>query len=89
MSYELIALTMFVSMMARLLAGQRVFGTIGFVAVVSALFLWGGGGSELAFSAAMKVMKWYPPLTLPLFIFWTVILASPLANSAISLINIW
>ena len=69
MSYELIALLMFASMMLMLLTGQRVFGAIGFVAVVGALALWGTGGSELAFASAMKLMKWYPLLTLPLFIY--------------------
>ena len=39
MSHELIALLMFSSMMVMLLTGQRVFGAIGFVAVVSALAL--------------------------------------------------
>jgi hypothetical protein len=52
MSYEMIALVMFAAMMLMLLTGQRVFGAIGIVAVVSALFLWGDGGSQLAFSAA-------------------------------------
>jgi tripartite ATP-independent transporter DctM subunit len=69
MSYDMIALLMFSTMMLMLLTGQRVFGAIGFVAVVAALLLWGDGGSELAFSAAMKLMKWYPLLTLPLFIY--------------------
>ena len=36
MSYELIATLMFSSMMLMLLTGQRVFGAIGFVAVVAA-----------------------------------------------------
>ena len=40
MSYELIALLMFSSMMLMLLTGQRVFAAIGFVAVVAALLLW-------------------------------------------------
>jgi hypothetical protein len=47
MSYEAIALLMFSSMMLMLLTGQRVFGAIGFIAVVSAFFLYGTGGSEL------------------------------------------
>ena len=75
MSYELIALMMFSAMMVMLLTGQRVFGAIGFVAVASALALWGTGGSELGFSSAMKLMKWYPLLTLPLFIFMGYILS--------------
>jgi len=70
MSYELIALTMFASMMLMLMTGQRVFAAIGFVAVVAALALWGDkGGFDLAFASAMKLMKWYPLLTLPMFIF--------------------
>lgn len=43
MSYELIATLMFSTMMLMLLTGQRVFGAIGFVAVVAALLLWGTG----------------------------------------------
>ena len=61
MSYEMIAMLMFSSMMLMLLTGQRVFGAIGFVAVVSALLLWGQrGGYERGFSAAMQRMKWSP-----------------------------
>ena len=37
MSYELIAILMFSSMMLMLMTGQRVFGAIGFIAVVAAL----------------------------------------------------
>jgi len=45
-----IALFMFASMMLMLLTGQRVFGAIGFVAVVAALTLWGtGAGSTSRF----------------------------------------
>ena len=61
MPYEMIAALMFSTMMLMLLTGQRVFGAIGFVAVVAAFFLWGDrGGYDLGFSAAMKLMKWYP-----------------------------
>lgn len=90
MSYEFIALTMFASMMVMLLTGQRVFGAIGFVAVVSALLLWGDGGSEIAFSAAMKVMKWYPLLTLPLFIFMGYMLSeSGIADDLYRMFHVW
>ena len=41
MSYELIALMMFSTMMLMLMTGQRVFGAIGFVAVASSMLLWG------------------------------------------------
>ena len=46
MSYPLIALLMFSSMMLLLLTGQRVFAAIGFVAAAFALALWGDGASR-------------------------------------------
>ncbi len=90
MSYEVIALLMFSSMMVMLLTGQRVFGAIGFVAVVAALWLWGDGGSELAFTAAMKLMKWYPLLTLPLFIYMGYMLSeSGIADDLYQMFHVW
>ena len=90
MSYELIAMTMFASMMAMLLTGQRVFAVIGFVAVVSALSLYGTGGGEFAFTAAMKAMKWYPLLTLPMFIFMGYVLSeSRLADDLYRMFHVW
>jgi tripartite ATP-independent transporter DctM subunit len=90
MSYEMIALLMFSSMMVMLLTGQRVFGAIGFVAVVAALALWGDGGSEMAFSAAMKLMKWYPLLTLPLFIYMGYMLSeSRIADDLYRMFHVW
>ncbi len=52
MSYEMIALLMFSSMMLMLLTGQRVFGAIGGIAAIAALALWGTGGGDIPFSAA-------------------------------------
>ncbi len=75
MSYEAIALWMFASMMLMLMTGQRVFGAIGAVAAAGAVFLYGTGGVDIPFSAAMKLMKWYPLLTLPMFIFMGYILS--------------
>ncbi|MBW4961929.1 TRAP transporter large permease subunit [Sulfitobacter sp. CW3] len=76
MPYELIAILMFSTMMLMLLTGQRVFGAIGFVAVIAALFLWGDrGGYDIGFSAAIKLMRWYPLLTLPMFIFMGYVLS--------------
>jgi tripartite ATP-independent transporter DctM subunit len=90
MSHELIALLMFSSMMVMLLTGQRVFAAIGFVAVVAALALWGDGGSELAFSAAMKLMKWYPLLTLPLFVYMGYILSETrIADDLYRMFHVW
>ncbi|MGF1630107.1 MAG: TRAP transporter large permease subunit [Kiloniellaceae bacterium] len=90
MSYDLIAILMFSSMMLMLMTGQRVFAAIGFVAVVAALALWGTGGSEIAFSAAMKLMKWYPLLTLPLFIYMGYMLSeSGIANDLYRMFHVW
>jgi tripartite ATP-independent transporter DctM subunit len=81
---------MFSSMMLMLLTGQRVFAAIGFVAVVAALTLWGTGGSEIAFSAAMKLMKWYPLLTLPLFIYMGYMLSeSGIASDLYRMFHVW
>jgi len=90
MSYELIAILMFSSMMLLLLTGQRIFGAIGFVGVTAALLLWGEGGSELGFSAAMKLMKWYPLLTLPLFIYMGYMLSeSRIADDLYRMFHVW
>jgi len=89
-SYELIGLLMFSSMMLMLLTGQRVFGAIGFVAVFASLMLWGDGGSEIAFSAAIKLMKWYPLLTLPVFIYMGYMLSeSGLADDLYRMFHVW
>ena len=90
MSYELIALLMFSTMMLLLLTGKRVFGAIGFVAVIAALLLWGDGGSEVAFNSAMKLMKWYPLLTLPLFVYMGYMLSeSGLAEDLYRMFHVW
>ena len=91
MSYEIIAALMFSTMMLMLLTGQRVFGAIGLVAVMAALFLWGDrGGYDLGFSAAMKLMKWYPLLTLPMFIFMGYVLSeSRIADDLYRMFHVW
>jgi TRAP-type mannitol/chloroaromatic compound transport system permease large subunit len=90
MSYELIAILMFSSMMLLLMTGQRVFGAIGFVAVVAALSLWGTGGYDIPFSAAMKLMNWYPLLTLPMFIFMGYVLSeSKIADDLYKMFHVW
>ncbi|MGO1120627.1 TRAP transporter large permease [Rhodovibrionaceae bacterium A322] len=91
MSYELLALLMFASMMLMLMTGQRVFAAIGAVAVISALLLWGDrGGADLAFAAGMKLMKWYPLLTLPLFIFMGYMLSeSGIADDLYEAFHVW
>ena len=90
MSPEIIATLMFSSMMLLLLTGQRVFGAIGAVAAIAALSLWGTGGSDLPFSAAMKLMKWYPLLTLPMFIFMGYVLSeSRIADDLYKMFHVW
>ncbi len=90
MSQDLIAILMFSTMMLMLMTGQRVFGAIGFVAVMAALFLWGTGGSDIGFAAAMKLMKWYPLLTLPMFIFMGYVLSeSRIADDLYRMFHVW
>ena len=90
MPYELIAILMFSTMMLMLMTGQRVFGAIGFVAVAAALLLWGTGGSDIGFAAAMKLMKWYPLLTLPMFIFMGYVLSeSRIADDLYRMFHVW
>jgi tripartite ATP-independent transporter DctM subunit len=87
----MIAIVMFSTMMVMLLTGQRVFGAIGFVAVVASLLLWGDrGGYDIAFSSAMKLMKWYPLLTLPMFIFMGYVLSeSKIADDLYKMFHVW
>ena len=90
MSYEMIAIFMFSTMMLMMLTGQRIFGAIGFVAAVSAVMLWGTGGSDIPFAGAMKLMKWYPLLTLPMFIFMGYILSeSKIADDLYKMFHVW
>ncbi|MCC0062352.1 MAG: TRAP transporter large permease subunit [Rhodobiaceae bacterium] len=90
MSYDMIAVLMFSTMMVMMATGQRVFGAIGFVAVLASVLLWGTGGSDIGFSAAMKLMKWYPLLTLPMFIFMGYVLSeSRLADDLYKMFHVW
>ena len=91
MSYETIALLMFVSMMLLLFTGQRVFGAIGFVAVIAALALWGDrGGFDIAFSQSIKLMRWYPLLTVPMFVFMGYVLSeSRIADDLYRMFHVW
>ncbi len=90
MSYEAIAIIMFASMLLMLLTGQRVFAAIGIVSTVAALLLWGEGGVEMPFTAAFKLFKWYPLLTLPLFIYMGYILSeSGIADDLYRMFHVW
>lgn len=90
MSYDLIALMMFSTMMLVLMTGQRIFAVIGFVGVAASMMLWGDGSSNMAFSSAMKLMKWYPMLTLPMFVFMGFMLAeSRIADDLYRMFHVW
>ena len=90
MSHEMIALSMFGMMMVMLMTGQRVFGAIGFVGAAAGILLWGTGGVDVPFAAAMKLMKWYPLLTLPMFIFMGYVLSeSRIADDLYKMFHVW
>ena len=91
MPTEMIAALMFGSMLVLLMTGQRMFGIIGFVAVVAALWLWGDrGGYDLGFAQTMRVMSWFPLLTLPMFIFMGYVLSeSRLADDLYRMFHVW
>lgn len=90
MSYEMIGLLMFSSMMLLLFTGQRVFAAIGFVGAGAAMLLWGVGGVDLPFSSAIKLMKWYPLLTLPMFVFMGYVLSeSRIADDLYKMFHVW
>jgi tripartite ATP-independent transporter DctM subunit len=90
MSYELIALLIFGSMMAMLLTGQRIFGAIGGVATVFALLLWGEGAEGMPFHASLVLLNWYPLLTLPLFIYMGYMFSeSGIASDLYRMFHVW
>ena len=90
MPQEMIALLMFSTMLLMMITGQRVFGIIGFVAVVASLALWGTGAQTMGFSASMKLMKWYPMLTLPMFVFMGYVMSETrLAEDLYRMFHVW
>ncbi|MDR1038916.1 MAG: TRAP transporter large permease subunit [Deltaproteobacteria bacterium] len=90
LSYEAIAVILFASMALLMLTGQRVFGAIGFVGAVAAVLIWGTGGKEMAFNATIIVMKWYPMVTLPLFVYMGYILSeSGIAGDLYRMFHVW
>ena len=90
MTQEMIAIFMFSSMMLMLFTGQRVFGAIGAIGAIASISLWGVGGSDIPFSSMMKLMKWYPLLTLPMFIFMGYVLSeSKIADDLYKMFHVW
>jgi len=89
-SYEFIAIFMFATMLVMMFTGQRVFGAIGFVSAAAALLLWGDGGIEMPYTAAWKLFKWYPMLTLPLFIYMGFMISeSGIANDLYKMFHVY
>jgi tripartite ATP-independent transporter DctM subunit len=91
MSPPTIILLMFSTLMLLMLTGQRVFGAIGFVGVICALFLWGDNwDTGMGFNAAIKLFNWYPMLTLPMFIFMGYMISeSGVANDLYHALHVW
>jgi len=90
MSYEIVAILMFASMMLLLLTGRHIFLTIGAVAAIFAVTLWGRGGQEMPFKSAMTLMEWYPLLTLPLFIYMGYMFSkSGIADDLYRMFHVW
>jgi tripartite ATP-independent transporter DctM subunit len=90
MSYPLIAILMFASMILMLITGQRIFAALGAVATLFALFLWGKGASEMPFHAAFVLMNWYALLTLPMFIFMGYMFSeSGIADDLYRMFHVW
>ena len=91
MPYEYIAIVMFMGMMAMLMTGQRVFAGIGFVAVVATIALWGDrGGYDIAFTTTIKLMNWYPMLTLPMFVWMGYVMSEArLADDLYKMFHVW
>ena len=81
---------MFSTMLVMMFTGQRVFGAIGFVSAAAALLLWGDGAIEMPYTAAWKLFKWYPMLTLPLFIYMGFMISeSGIANDLYKMFHVY
>jgi tripartite ATP-independent transporter DctM subunit len=90
MSYELMAILMFASMLLLLLTGRHIFAVIGGVAVAFSLGLWGAGGEGMAFHASFSLLNWYPLLTLPMFIYIGYMFSkSGIADDLYQMLYVW
>jgi len=90
MPYEYIAVTMFGGMLLLLLTGQRVFAVIGFVAALAGVLLWGTGGSAIPFTSTIKLMNWYPMLTLPMFVWMGYVMSETrMADDLYKMFHVW
>lgn len=89
-AYGFMAIMMFSSMLVMLLTGRHIFAVIGGVASIFALLLWGDGGIGMAFQASFSLLRWYPLLTLPIFIYMGYMFAkSGIADDLYEMIHVW
>ena len=90
MSYELMAILMFFSMVTMLLTGRHIYAVIGGVATLFAMLLWGKGGSALPYHAVISLLNWYPLLTLPIFIFMGYMFSKAgIADDLYQMMHVW
>ena len=92
MSYELIAISMFVAMVVLLaVTGREIFAVIGTVAVAFALALWGPDKAlEIAFHGSYKVINWYSLVSLPMFVYMGYMFAkSGIADDLYQMFYVW
>ncbi len=90
MTYELMAILMFLSMVTMLLTGRHIYAVIGGVATIFSLLLWGKGGSGLPFHAVFSLLNWYPLLTLPIFIFMGYMFSKAgIADDLYRMMHVW
>ncbi|RKX85282.1 MAG: C4-dicarboxylate ABC transporter [Spirochaetes bacterium] len=90
MSYELMAILMFFSMVTMLLTGRHIYAVIGGVATLFAMLLWGKGGSALPYHAVISLLNWYPLLTLPIFIFMGYMFSKAgIADDLYEMMHVW
>jgi len=92
MSAELIIFVMFGTKIGLLMTGRHIFAVVGFVAVVTAWRLWGGsGGIDMAFIGGYAtIVKWYPLLSIPLFVFMGLTLSkSGLGEDLFNAMHLW
>lgn len=90
LSHEALAVLLFATMGMLMITGQRVFAAIGVVGAIAAAFLWGSGGSQMAFNASLTLMKWYTMLTLPLFVYMGYMLSeSGIAKDLYRMFHVW
>ncbi len=90
MTFEAVPLLMFAMMLFMMISGQRVFGAIGFVAVLAAYLFWERGSLAMGYNGVITVMGWSALLTLPMFVFMGYVMSeSRLADDLYRMFHVW